>query len=96
MRAFAKSRKTNTRENKSIRYVLNHYEAISVGMQSGIYDEEMLRNTSYNTIVNLHKRAAPFIDAIREESGRVTLYQEFRWMAERWEKKPLKQKEKKS
>lgn len=85
MRTFAKKSQNGTEEAKAIRYVLNHYEYVSVGVQSGIYDEKMLRNASYNTIVNLYKHAKPFIEAIREESGRSTLYQEFQWLAKRWE-----------
>jgi len=69
-----------------VRYVLNHWEYVSVGIQSGIYDEKMLKNASYNTVVSLFKYARPFIEAVRENNGRPTLYQEMQWLAERWEK----------
>lgn len=87
MRSFAKKNQVGTAEAKAIRYVLNHYEYVSVGVQAGIYDEDMLRHASYNTILGLYKHAKPFIEAIREESGRSTLYQEFQWLAKRWESK---------
>ncbi len=94
MRHYAKKDQGGTEEAKALRYVLNHYEYVSVGIQSGIYDEGMLKSSSYNTIINLYKRAKPFIEGIREEHGRNTIYQEFQWLAKRWEGKPLKKKKK--
>ncbi|CNJ18805.1 Uncharacterised protein [Yersinia aldovae] len=43
MRSFANRAKFDTEENINIRYVLNHYERIAVGIQAGIYDEGMLK-----------------------------------------------------
>lgn len=80
----------------SVRYVLNHWEYVSVGVQSGIYDEGMLRNASFNTVVQLHKSVRPFIDNLRGITGRNTIYQEFQWLAERWERKGLSRKKAKS
>lgn len=94
MRHYAKEDQVGTEEAKALRYVLNHYEYVSVGIQSGIYDEMMLKSSSYNTIINLYKYAKPFIEGIREESGRATIYQEFQWLAKRWESTPIKKKKK--
>ncbi|OPA61754.1 DUF4760 domain-containing protein [Pseudomonas aeruginosa] len=85
IRKYADKAQSNTREAKSIRYVLNHWEYVSVGVQAGIYDERMLWNASYSTVTGLHRHARPFIDALREASGRHTVYQEIQWLAERWE-----------
>lgn len=96
IRTYAKKDKAETDEAKSIRYVLNHWEYVSVGVQSGIYDEKMLWNASFSTLTAMHRHARPFIDALRESSGRTTVYQEIQWLAERWEYigPPLKKKRK--
>lgn len=96
VRAYARKDQGGTEEAKSIRYVLNHWEYVSVGVQAGIYDEKMLWNASYNTLVGLHRNARPFIDALREASGRSTLFQEVQWLAERWDYlgPPIKKKRK--
>lgn len=94
MRCFAAKDKGGTTEAKAIRYVLNHYEYISVGIQAGIYDEQMLKEGSYNTVVRLYQRAKPFIEAVREVNNRETIYQEFQWLAKRWEETPLPSKRK--
>src|SRR5690606_615796 len=94
MRHYARSDQTATDEAKALRYVLNHWEYVSVGIQSGIYDEQMLKTSSYNTVVHLYKCAKPFIEEIREQSGRQTIYQEFQWLAKRWGSKPIKRKKK--
>lgn len=96
IRTFAAKDKNGTDEAKSIRYVLNHWEYVSVGVQAGIYDEKMLWNASFSTVTALHRHARPFIDALREASGRATVYQEIQWLAERWEYigPPLKKKRK--
>lgn len=85
IRAYAAKDKAESEEAKSIRYVLNHWEYVSVGVQAGIYDEKMLWNASFGTVTALHRHARPFIDALRESSGRTTVYQEIQWLAERWE-----------
>lgn len=84
IRQYAHDSKADTDEAKSIRYVLNHYEYVAVGLQSGIYDESMLRRASHNTVVSLYTHARPFIEALREHKNRPTLYQEMQCMAERW------------
>lgn len=85
IRRYAAKDQSQTSEAQSIRYVLNHWEYVSVGVQAGIYDEKMLWNASYSTVTGLHRHARPFIDALRETSGRGTVYQEIQWLAERWE-----------
>lgn len=94
IRAFAAKDQNGTPAAKNIRYVLNHWEYVSVGIQAGIYDEKMLRNASFNTLTGLHRYARPFIDALRESSGRATIYQEVQWLAERWDYQGPPQKKK--
>lgn len=94
IRSFALKANVDTEAAKAIRYVLNHYEYVSVGVQSGIYDEAMLKEGSYNTVVRLYQRAKPYIESVREVNGRPTIYQEFQWLAKRWEEKPIGERKK--
>ncbi|MCO3694906.1 DUF4760 domain-containing protein, partial [Pseudomonas aeruginosa] len=89
MRAFAAKSRVDEDIPKMIRYVLNHYEYVAVGVQSKIYDEGMLRSASFNTVINLYKHSKPFIEAVRDNNQRPTIYQEFQWLAKRWEEKGL-------
>ncbi len=92
MRSFACREKIDTDECVHIRYVLNHYERIAIGIQEGIYDEVMLKKASYTSVRKLHDQAKPFIDGVRDSENTKTYYQEFEWLVERWKKQPLKSK----
>lgn len=84
--SYASRDKDDTDAAVAIRYVLNHWEYVCVGIQSDIYDEEMLKRASYNTVVRLFQCARPFIEKLRQNTGRPTLYQELEWLYNRWEK----------
>lgn len=96
VQSLADSDQATTDKAKNIRHVLNHWEHISVGIQANIYDEDMLHRAAYNTLVSLHQRAKPFIDRVRSDSGRSTVYQEVEWLAARWEEKGSPKKNKHS
>jgi hypothetical protein len=89
IQTFAAPAKQDSDETKLIRYVLNHYEYVAIGIDAGIYDEEMFRRASYNTMISFYDRASPFIEAVRKASERPTLYQDFARLVERWKKNPL-------
>lgn len=90
MRSFAKSENFDSEDSIKIRYVLNNYETISVGIQLGIYDEEMFKRVMYGSLVKAYDRVLPLINAVREEKKRDTIFTEFEWLAKRWKDNPLK------
>ena len=90
MRALASGDKRHTDEAKQIRYLLNHFESLSVGIQAGIYDESMLKMAWHGVVLEVHEKALPFIKANRERDKRDTIWQEFEWLAKRWKAAPLK------
>lgn len=96
MKSFTSRDKIHTEECANIRYVLGHYERIALGIQAGIYDEEMLKKAHYNSAIRLHNQAKPFIDGVRESEKVQTYYQEFEWLAHRWKASPLKARRVKS
>lgn len=87
--SFARADRMSDPRAVHLRYVLNHYEHIAVCVQSGIFDEEMLRQAMYGTITRLFKTVKPFIDELRKDPTRATVFQEFQWLAMRWNDKPL-------
>lgn len=90
LRALADPAQRNTEEAKSVRYLLNHFETVSIGLQAGIYDEAMLKKCWYGILISTFERTRPLISALRTSSNRPTVMQEFEWLAERWKAKPLK------
>lgn len=75
---------------EDIRYILNHYERLSVGLQSGIYDENMLKKSQYTIITRTYEWAKPFMEGVRDRANSPTAFQEFEWLALRWCKNKLK------
>lgn len=93
IRQYAQDDKTDSDEARSIRYVLNHWEYVSVGIQGGIYHEGMLKKASHGSLVNLFEHAQPFINRLREIKNRPSIYQEMEELAERWKREgPPKKK----
>ncbi|MGY2258147.1 DUF4760 domain-containing protein [Pseudomonas sp. SDO55104_S430] len=90
MRSFASDDKSNSDDANSIRYVLNHWERVFVGVRQGIYDEKMLREANYNTVIRVWAQAKPYVEAVREAAQKPTYYQCLESAAKGWKKKPLK------
>lgn len=89
IRVYAKKDKNDSDEANKIRYVLNHWERVCVGINQGIYDEKMLHESSYSTVIGLYSQASPFIQAVRENTGKDTYYQELECLYNSWKEKPL-------
>lgn len=92
MAMWALDDRKGTEEAKAIRYALNHYEYVAVGIANGIYDEKLFKSSSFTTIVKLYDRTKPFIDAIRA-AGQDTAQQDFECLALKWKSDPLKKKQ---
>lgn len=74
--------------------VLNQYEHIAVGIRNNIYNEDIIKESSCNTIVNLVRISKPLIDRCRTVYNRPTIWQEIEELADKWSQKPLKLKKK--
>lgn len=68
----------------SIRYTLNHFEYMSVGVAEGIYCESILFKGMMTTITTLYERSNPFVQEARNQSGQKTANEEFEKLAQRW------------
>ena len=80
-------------EAKAIRYVLNHFELVSVGIQNKIYDEAMIKESWCSIVCETYKQVTPYIEERRSVARKETIYQEFEWLAKRWKSHPLTVKE---
>ncbi|WP_272654030.1 DUF4760 domain-containing protein [Providencia sp. PROV091] len=77
-------------ERRKFQYILNFYERVAVSIREGIYNEQMIKRTSYSTVIETFEIADSLIKAIRESINSETAYQEFEWLVNRWKKSPLK------
>ena len=84
--------KADDKDAQDLRYLLNHFERLSVGIQEKIYDEKMVKKSQYSTFVKTYERSQQFIRGVRKTSP--TAYQEFEWLSLRWQKNPLKSRKK--
>jgi hypothetical protein len=89
MRALATPAKRESEEAHQVRYVLNHWERVFVGLRQGIYDEKMLRESNYNIVLKTWAQAKPYVEAVRESEQKLTYYQCLEKYAKRWKKRPL-------
>ncbi|MBX8485411.1 DUF4760 domain-containing protein [Pseudomonas cichorii] len=95
IRTLAMGAPAHAEQARSVRYVLNHWERVFVGVRQNIYDECMLREANYNVVIRMYDQARPFIEAVREKSHIDTYWQCLEEAAERWRKSPLKPMKKK-
>ena len=87
--ALAKDEHDSCDDAREIRYVLNHFELLSVGIQNKIYDETMIKQSWCSIVCRTYQQVAPYIQERRQVSSKRTIYQEFEWLAKRWEVDPL-------
>lgn len=79
-------------ERRKLQYILNFYERVAVSIREGIYDENMIKRTSYATVMETWDIAEPLVKAVREHIHSDTTWQEFEWLVSRWRKAPLKRR----
>lgn len=77
------------KEAQGIRYVLNFYEYLSVGIIHKVYDEQVLKESMYSTLVRTFERCQPYINQIRQQTGSNTAYTNFESLALKWREKPI-------
>nr|WP_308530009.1 DUF4760 domain-containing protein [uncultured Serratia sp.] len=80
-------------EKREIIYCLGFYERMAVSVKRKTYDETMIKEVFYNSVVNNHDISDPLIKAIREKENKTTYFKEYEWLAKRWKKCPLKDDE---
>jgi len=78
---YADDDKEHGDELQAIRLILNDFELVSTAIQFGIMDFEFYRQQSSGTVIRYWECAAPFVHALRQRTGRKTLFCEFEALA---------------
>lgn len=78
-------------ERKAILRLLNNQEFIAVGVRMKAFDEEAYKQMQYTNVLRLWDASKGFIEEIRRERKKDTLFQDFECLALRWKKKPIKE-----
>jgi hypothetical protein len=75
---------------KHILRVLNNYEFIAAGIRESALDEEIYKRVQYSVLVKDWDALSGFVMEFRRSQERPTLFQEFEYLAKRWNKSKLK------
>lgn len=68
----------------SLRRVLNHSEFVAAAIRNGDFDERLMRDAEQASYVQLFKVCQPYIEKLRRERQRATLYEHLEWLSARW------------
>ena len=79
---------SKTTEYKAIVKMLNHHEQVAISINREILSEAVFKDFLQSPLVADWQKTAPFIDALREKSGKPRLYREFQTLAEKWQEEP--------
>lgn len=77
-------------EAAAILMVLNNYEFIAASMRTGAFSISLYQRMQHSIVIRNWNALKPFVMQKRTSTGRPTLFQEFEWMAKKFNDKPLK------
>lgn len=72
---------------RTIIYILNCFEDISIGIKHGIFDERIIENSITSTLVEIWDATKRSIQELRKVEGNKAYFEEFEALAKRWQKK---------
>jgi len=75
-----------------IRTVLNYYESMAICISHGIYDDKIIKDAVYTTVIDMWKICEPYVIERRKQKKTNTFYQEVEALNSKWSKAPLKKK----
>jgi len=87
IKMYAFNDHVNTDDAAQIRYILNYYEYMFVGVDQNILDENILFESQHSTVGTLYKQTKPFIYELRERVPQPTAYIVFEKYAIKWRNK---------
>jgi Domain of unknown function (DUF4760) len=74
---------------QQIMLVLNNHEFIACGIKGRALDEKMYKRMYGSIVARDWQLCRGLVIELRRTSGKMTLFQDFEWLAERWKKHPL-------
>ena len=69
--------------------VLNQIEFIAVGIRLGVFDENMYKQLSCNSVIKTWESASGFVCELRKATGIQTLFQDLEILVSRWKANPI-------
>lgn len=84
IRELAFARNYGQPDAVSVSYILNYFEAVSVGVSQRIYDESILKHNYRGTVVKIWSYAADYVVELRKVQNNPAIYRNLELMAERW------------
>jgi hypothetical protein len=75
---------------KKCMLVLNRYEFTAAAIREKALDEGLFKRMQYTVVIRDWDVLCPFVMELRRLDKHPTLFQEFKWLSERWARKPLK------
>lgn len=94
IRALSTKENQTSDNSKHVKYVLNHLELLSAGINKNILSEEILIEASIGSTLDLYKALSGYIDDVRERKKRYTLYDQFESVCIRWKDIQIKRNNK--
>ncbi|RLL31765.1 DUF4760 domain-containing protein [Acinetobacter cumulans] len=70
--------------------VLNRYEFYAIGINKGLFDEELFKRMYCSTMLKFWGVVNPSVSQLREFAKKDTLFRDFEALAVRWKANPLK------
>lgn len=89
VKQFASRKRHEEEKAVSIRYMLNHFEYVCIGMKMGVYDEAVLFTSQKTIILGCHSRCEQYIRELRAQTEVPTIYIEIEALAKRWQDETL-------
>ena len=90
-RGVARAEMTDA-DKLAVKEFLNFFEILAIGLETGIYDEEMILRAFGTDIIKYYDKAREFISAVRDEDGEIVdvAYERFEALAEKARKRARK------
>lgn len=74
-------------KRRAVSFILNHYELIAIGIKRKVFDKEICWKLEGENIIDMYRETSKFIDALRQQKGQETVYEELRKLVtEEWAK----------
>ena len=81
----------DSKEYRAIILVLNAYEFAATGVREGAFDEMTFKRLRCGIVLRDWNALCGFVLEFRRKKAIPTIFQEFEWLARRWQANPLKE-----
>ena len=83
---------TEIEKLKHVRCILNFYEAMAICISHKIYDDKIIKEAIWTTVIDVWTTCLPYVKKRRVVKKSKTFFQEIEKLVYKWENSPLKSK----